>query len=105
MRLLTVQIAVLILISLQLTVAQSHKAKPNILFIFSDDQMPESIGAYGSEVMKTPNLDRLAARGVLYTHAYNQRLLCGCGVRGQPHDAEYGVFCVECRAVYASKEI
>lgn len=52
--------------------ADAQSKKPNILFIFSDDQMPESIGAYGSNVVKTPNLDRLAASGVLFNHAYNQ---------------------------------
>jgi len=45
-------------------------AKPNILFILSDDQSWEALGATGGEV-KTPNLDRLAARGMLFTSGYN----------------------------------
>lgn len=45
--------------------------KPNILFIFADDQSYEALSAFGSEV-QTPNLDRLAANGLVMTHAYNQ---------------------------------
>jgi len=45
--------------------------KPNILFIFADDQCHEALGALGSEV-ETPNLDRLVKRGVTFTNAYNQ---------------------------------
>jgi arylsulfatase A-like enzyme len=51
--------------------------KPNILFILADDQTPEAIGAYGHPHMKTPNLDRLAARGVLFNNAYNQGSFAG----------------------------
>lgn len=45
--------------------------QPNILFIFADDQAPNTVGAYGAELVKTPNLDRLAERGVLFNRAYN----------------------------------
>ena len=46
--------------------------KPNILFIFSDDQTFDSINALGNKEVKTPNLDRLVKSGVTFTHAYNQ---------------------------------
>lgn len=45
--------------------------KPNILFLFSDDQTFEAIHAFGSEV-ETPNLDKLVQKGITFTHAYNQ---------------------------------
>lgn len=45
--------------------------RPNIVFIFADDQSPKTIGAYGNENIKTPNLDRLARDGVNFTNAYN----------------------------------
>ncbi|MHC5119619.1 MAG: sulfatase-like hydrolase/transferase [Planctomycetota bacterium] len=45
--------------------------KPNIMFIFADDQTYESIGAYGMINVKTPNLDRLVERGVSFSRAYN----------------------------------
>lgn len=46
-------------------------AGPNILFLFADDQCHETIRALGHTDIETPNLDRLAARGTTFTHAYN----------------------------------
>jgi len=46
--------------------------KPNILFIFADDQTYESIRALGYDEVETPNLDRLVRGGTTFTHAYNQ---------------------------------
>jgi arylsulfatase A-like enzyme len=45
--------------------------KPNILFIFADDQSPKTLGAYGNKQIKTPNLDKLAQSGVNFSNAYN----------------------------------
>jgi len=45
--------------------------KPNVLFIFSDDQSYETIRAHGHLDIDTPNLDRLVERGTSFTHAYN----------------------------------
>ncbi len=45
--------------------------KPNILFIFTDDQSYETIRALGHTDIDTPNLDRLVAKGATFTHAYN----------------------------------
>lgn len=47
------------------------KSKPNILFLFADDQMFETIGALEGCPVKTPNLDRLVDQGVRFSHAYN----------------------------------
>lgn len=47
------------------------KSRPNILFIFADDQCHEALSALGSEA-QTPNLDRLVKRGVTFTNTYNQ---------------------------------
>lgn len=49
--------------------------KPNILFIAVDDLRPE-IGAYGSNIAITPNIDKLAADGLLFTRAYCQQAIC-----------------------------
>ena len=49
--------------------------KPNILFIAIDDLRPE-LGAYGSEVAITPNMDALAAQGLLFNNAYCQEAIC-----------------------------
>lgn len=47
------------------------QSKPNVLFIFTDDQSYETVRAFGHTDIDTPNLDRLAARGTTFTHAYN----------------------------------
>lgn len=46
--------------------------KPNILFIFADDQMWNSLGCLEGSGVKTPNLDRLRKQGAIFSHAYNQ---------------------------------
>ncbi|MCA9226307.1 MAG: sulfatase-like hydrolase/transferase, partial [Planctomycetales bacterium] len=50
---------------------QTAAEKPNVLFIFADDQCFETIRALGNDEIETPNLDRLARSGVTFTHAYN----------------------------------
>ncbi len=54
------------------TASALHAAdKPmNVLFIISDDLTPTALSCYGNEVSKTPNIDRLAAQGTRFTHAY-----------------------------------
>ncbi|TMU57331.1 sulfatase [Flagellimonas algicola] len=49
--------------------------KPNILFIAVDDLRPE-LGAYGSEIAITPNMDALASEGLLFENAYCQQAIC-----------------------------
>ncbi|MEQ8531983.1 MAG: sulfatase-like hydrolase/transferase, partial [Imperialibacter sp.] len=44
--------------------------KPNIVFIFTDDQRADALGAAGNEIIKTPNLDALAKSGVRFTNNY-----------------------------------
>lgn len=50
--------------------------KPNILFIMADDLGWRDLGCFGSEFYQTPNLDRLAVRGVRFTQAYAANPLC-----------------------------
>ena len=47
----------------------------NVLFIAVDDLRPE-MGCYGNSIIKTPNLDRLAARSVVFDRAYCQQAVC-----------------------------
>ena len=56
-------------------VAVTAMAKPNILFIAVDDLRP-SIGCYGDELAVTPNIDRLAKRGVRFGQAHCQVAVC-----------------------------
>jgi uncharacterized sulfatase len=44
--------------------------RPNILFLMSDDPSWLHTGSAGCKGVKTPNFDRLAAEGVLLTHAF-----------------------------------
>jgi choline-sulfatase len=50
--------------------------RPNVLFLICDD-LNCDIGCYGHPLVKTPNIDRLANRGVRFSHAYCQYPLCG----------------------------
>lgn len=51
--------------------------KPNVLFIVTDDQRFDTIHALGNNEIITPNLDRLAARGMSFTHAHIAGGTCG----------------------------
>lgn len=56
-------------------VAQHENTRPNIVLIMADDMGYSDIGCFGSEI-KTPNLDRLAAEGLIMTHLYNAARCC-----------------------------
>ena len=49
---------------------------PNILFIMSDDHAYQAISAYGHEIMNTPNIDRLADEGAIFTRATVTNSIC-----------------------------
>lgn len=50
--------------------------RPNLLFIMSDDHAAHAIGAYGSRINQTPNIDRLAAEGMRFDHCYCTNSIC-----------------------------
>ncbi|QEG23623.1 sulfatase family protein [Mariniblastus fucicola] len=50
--------------------------RPNIVFLMTDDQSTYSLGCYGNSDVKTPNLDRLAAAGVVFDRHYANTAIC-----------------------------
>ncbi|MDH3377359.1 MAG: sulfatase-like hydrolase/transferase [Gammaproteobacteria bacterium] len=52
------------------------KSGQNVLFLFSDEHRRDALGCYGHAQVKTPNLDRLAARGTRFTSAYTSSPIC-----------------------------
>ncbi|QDV52680.1 sulfatase-like hydrolase/transferase [Gimesia fumaroli] len=49
---------------------------PNIVFLLSDDQRPDTIGALGNKIIKTPNLDQLVKQGTSFTRAVCANPIC-----------------------------
>lgn len=76
----------------------AEAAQPNILWIITDDQRPDSIAAYNEAVygskesplgyVESPNVDALAKEGVLFTQAYCNSPACGPS-RGSMHSGRY----------------
>ena len=66
-------LAVFTVLSFSLASAQADK--PNVLFVVADD-LNCAIGPYGDAAAITPNLDRLAARGLVFENAYCQQAVC-----------------------------
>ena len=56
---------------------KTKAAKPNILFIMSDDHGYQAISAYGSKVNKTPNIDRIAKGGMRFDRCFVTNSICG----------------------------
>jgi len=59
------------------TVVFAASPAQNVLFIVSDDLRASVLGCYGDKTCATPNIDRLAARGMLFERAYCQGTVCG----------------------------
>ena len=51
-------------------------SKMNVLFLFSDEHRRDALGCYGHSLVKTPNLDKLAASGTRFSNAYTSSPIC-----------------------------
>jgi len=56
--------------------AEETVRRPNILFLLTDDQRPDTVDAPGGRTVATPHLDRLARRGTIFTRALSPYPLC-----------------------------
>ena len=73
----TIQIALTALLLTILPAGSfSAAAKPNVIFILSDDLGYGDVGVFGQKKIKTPNIDRLAAEGMRFTDAYAGCTVC-----------------------------
>ncbi|HBE98200.1 MAG TPA: acetylglucosamine-6-sulfatase [Verrucomicrobiales bacterium] len=54
----------------------AEEKRPNIIFLFADDQSTYSVGAYGNKDVVTPNMDKLAADGLIFDRHYNTTAIC-----------------------------
>ncbi len=77
---------------------ESRSTKPNIVFIFSDQQRYDTLGCTGNSIIRTPTFDKLAAEGVNFTQAFSSCPICS-PYRGQIMTGRYshanGVICNE----------
>ncbi|MEP6671471.1 MAG: sulfatase-like hydrolase/transferase [Chthoniobacter sp.] len=73
-KLLLTRILVLLSLGAPLGLFAADK-KPNVLFVVVDDLRPD-LGCYGAKQVQSPNIDRLASRGLVFEHAYCQVAVC-----------------------------
>src|SRR3546814_10141578 len=97
--------------------------RPNILFIMADDHAAKAISAYGSRIVETPGIDRIAEGGKRLDHCYVTNSICtpsrasiltgtynhvnGVTTRSEAHTSElqslmrssYAVFCLKTKPV------
>jgi arylsulfatase A-like enzyme len=56
--------------------AQNAAGRPNIIFLLSDDQRYNAMGCMNNPAIKTPNMDKLAADGMVFDNHYNTTAIC-----------------------------
>ena len=54
----------------------SASERPNIVLFFTDDQTTSTLGCYGNQLIKTPNIDSLATRGTRFSNACVSHSIC-----------------------------
>src|SRR5215467_15107188 len=70
-------LAIVLCLQNEFLIAQSQNQRPNIIYIMSDDHGYQAISAYGYGLNHTPNIDKIADNGMLFTRAYVTNSICG----------------------------
>jgi arylsulfatase A-like enzyme len=68
--------AFLVALSYSLVGQKPSEKRPNIIFIMSDDHAYQAISAYDQRLLSTPNIDRIAKSGILFTNASVTNSIC-----------------------------
>ena len=79
-------------------------SRPNVLFIFADDQSYETLGVAGNEIVQTPNLDALASRGTRFSHCYNMGSWSGAVCVASRTMLNSGRYLWRAEAIYGQSE-
>lgn len=66
-----------VLSSIALTSSAASSKIKNVLFLISDDLKASTLGAYGDQIVQTPNIDALARQGMVFKRGYCQGTTCG----------------------------
>jgi len=70
-------VVLILLLQHHATIAQTGATRPNIIYIMSDDHAYQAISAYGYGLNQTPNIDKLADQGMMFTRAFVTNSICG----------------------------
>ena len=68
--------SIFLLAFLFVTLAFGKETRPNVIFLFSDDQASYSLGCYGNKDVKTPHIDSLSEAGMTFDHHYDTTAIC-----------------------------
>ena len=93
-RLLLVALLIVTRLAVRSSAATTELPRPNFVFILTDDLRWNTLGCMGDKVVQTPNIDRLAARGVLFRNSFVATSIC-CVSRASiltgQHERRHGI--------------
>ncbi|MCX7885636.1 MAG: sulfatase-like hydrolase/transferase [Verrucomicrobiae bacterium] len=75
-RILTGFLAAVVIVTCHIQPLPSAIARPNFIFILTDNQGAWTLGCYGNPDIQTPNIDKLAAQGIRFTRALSSNAVC-----------------------------
>lgn len=96
--------ATFVFLGLVVSLDAQETSRPNIVFIFADDQCFSTINALGAAEVETPNLDSLARRGTTFTHAFNMGSWSGAVCVASRTMLNTGRFVWNANAIYRESE-